>query len=144
LGRALRDIDDDLAAGGAIPDRLVGIGDSRQGEVPGIEDRDHLAGLGQAAGRPEDFPVMGSALAGEQRQQGENAGIAGATEGQRGEGVGAPTKGTDDMAVAADGDEGGVGGGTADSAVDDVEAFATDEAPDMVRSGLGAVVNSAR
>lgn len=54
------------------------------GEGSLVEKRAELAGLGESGGPGEYLAVVGPAFAGEQREQGEDSGVGGATEGERG------------------------------------------------------------
>ncbi len=83
-------------------------------------------------------------FAGEERHEGEDSGVGGAAEGERGEGVGGPAEAAEDMAcVDSYGEEGGVEGGAADGVVDDVEAGAGGVLLEILLDGGGAVVDGA-
>ena len=67
------DIDDEAAVGVAGPDGGVGVADRFQREAPRIDLGDELPHLGEPGRLAQDGAVMGAALVGEQRQQGDHA-----------------------------------------------------------------------
>jgi hypothetical protein len=73
-------VDNDLARVHRKTDMLVCIPNGGQAECRGIDTRYQLAGINQARSLAKDMTVMRPALAGEQRQQGEHAGISAAPE----------------------------------------------------------------
>jgi hypothetical protein len=84
--------------------------------------RHDLARLGEPRGLLQDHAVVGAALAGEQRQEREDAGICRRAERERAERMGAPPEDAHDMAEAADRLERGVERGSAGGIVNEIEA----------------------
>jgi hypothetical protein len=76
---------------------------------------------------------MRAALTGQQRQQGENAGISRGAERQRRQSMRAPSQRADDMAEPPDGDKGVIQHAAADRIVDGVEATAVGQPRDKRR-----------
>jgi hypothetical protein len=90
------------------------------------------AGLDEPGRLAQDLAVMGAALAGQQREQGEHAGVGGGAERQRRERVAAPAEATHHVTEPAHGEERGVEAGPPGGVVDQIEAAATGVAGDVV------------
>ena len=115
------------------------------GKGLGIEERLEFASLGEGCCLGEDVAVMELVFAGQQGMKGEDAGVGCAAEGERGEGVGAPSEAAQRMAgVALDGGEGNVEGGSADGVVNDIEALACGVFSAVLLDRGGAVVDWCR
>ena len=70
----------DLAVCRPGGDGAVRVGDGCQAVGLWVKDRRDLSGVGQVSDRSEDVPVMSPAVAGEDGQQGKDAGIGRAAE----------------------------------------------------------------
>jgi hypothetical protein len=77
----MSDVDDDFAAGGAVFDFAMSISYGIERESAGVNDGPDFANLSQAGGFAHDIPMVLAALAGQHRQEGENAGVSSCAEG---------------------------------------------------------------
>src|SRR5215469_3194223 len=80
---SLLKIDDYFAVGSFLYER-VGGGDVVCGEVLVVEEGRQLPQLHECSGLREDFAVVGAADSCEEGQEGEDSGVGGSAEGERG------------------------------------------------------------
>ena len=83
-------------------DDFVGLADRGQRETTWIDARLDLAGFRKPRRLTHDFTVMGATFAGQQRDQGEHAGIGRGAERERSQQVRAPTETAHHMAKTTD------------------------------------------
>jgi hypothetical protein len=116
-----------------------------EGEPPRVEDGTQLAGVDEGGGLPQDLAVVLTTPAGEQRQQSKDPGVGRPSEGQRGEGVGAPSERAHDVTgPGPDRLERVVEHGAAHGVVDDVESLAQRVQVDVLVHGGRCAVDRGR
>ncbi|MGX1494913.1 hypothetical protein RKD41_007172 [Streptomyces tendae] len=136
------DVDHDLSAGRAVHHGLVGVRHVGEGVARPVQQGAQPAVVHHCCGFAQDLAVVLAALAGQHRQQGEDARVGGSPERQGCQRMGAPAQRAHDMAgVGAHRIEGGVQDRAAHGVIDDVESGAAGVLSDVPLHGNGGVVD---